>query len=70
MPSRNERNSIIFAGTMGLLRRGLLSSIDGWDEWCITEDADTSLRLLRAGYSGLFLGKSLGRGIMPLPSRR
>jgi cellulose synthase/poly-beta-1,6-N-acetylglucosamine synthase-like glycosyltransferase len=66
MPSRNERNSIIFAGTMGLLRRNLLRSIDGWDEWCITEDADTSLRLLRAGYSGMFLGKSFGRGIMPL----
>jgi cellulose synthase/poly-beta-1,6-N-acetylglucosamine synthase-like glycosyltransferase len=66
MPSRNERNSIIFAGTMGLLRRSLLASIEGWDEWCITEDADTSLRLLRAGYSGLFLGKSFGRGIMPL----
>jgi glycosyltransferase involved in cell wall biosynthesis len=66
MPSRNERNSIIFAGTMGLLRRPLLSSIEGWDEWCITEDADTSLRLLRAGYSGLFIGKSFGRGIMPL----
>jgi glycosyltransferase involved in cell wall biosynthesis len=66
MPSRNERNSIIFAGTMGLLRRSLLTSIEGWDEWCITEDADTSLRLLRAGYSGLFLGKSFGRGIMPL----
>jgi cellulose synthase/poly-beta-1,6-N-acetylglucosamine synthase-like glycosyltransferase len=66
MPSRNERNSIIFAGTMGLLRRGLLSSIEGWDEWCITEDADTSLRLLRSGYSGLFIDKSYGRGIMPL----
>lgn len=66
MPSRNERNSIIFAGTMGLLRRSLLSSIEGWDEWCITEDADTSLRLLRAGYSGLFLARSFGRGIMPL----
>jgi cellulose synthase/poly-beta-1,6-N-acetylglucosamine synthase-like glycosyltransferase len=66
MPSRNERNSIIFAGTMGLLRKRLLGSIEGWDEWCITEDADTSLRLLRAGYSGLFVGKSFGRGIMPL----
>jgi cellulose synthase/poly-beta-1,6-N-acetylglucosamine synthase-like glycosyltransferase len=66
MPSRNERNSIIFAGTMGLLRTRLLESVDGWDEWCITEDADTSLRLLRAGYSGLFLGKSFGKGIMPL----
>jgi cellulose synthase/poly-beta-1,6-N-acetylglucosamine synthase-like glycosyltransferase len=66
MPSRNERNSIIFAGTMGLLNRQLLTKVGGWDEWCITEDADTSLRLLRAGYSGLFINKSFGRGIMPL----
>lgn len=52
MPSRNERNSIIFAGTMGLLRRSLLESIGGWDEWCITEDAETSLRLLMAAAPG------------------
>ena len=68
MPSRNERNSIIFAGTMGLLRRRLLEQVGGWDEWCITEDADASLRLLRAGYSGLFIGRSYGHGIMPLTS--
>jgi cellulose synthase/poly-beta-1,6-N-acetylglucosamine synthase-like glycosyltransferase len=66
MPSRNERNSIIFAGTMGLLRWRLLDSIGGWDEWCITEDAETSLRLLMAGFSGLFVARSFGRGIMPL----
>ncbi len=66
MPSRNERNSIIFAGTMGLLRRSLLESIGGWDEWCITEDAETSLRLLMAGYSGMFIARSFGKGIMPL----
>ncbi len=66
MPSRNERNSIIFAGTMGLLRRSALESVGGWDEWCITEDADTSLRLLRAGWEGLFISRSFGQGIMPL----
>jgi cellulose synthase/poly-beta-1,6-N-acetylglucosamine synthase-like glycosyltransferase len=66
MPSRNERNSIIFAGTMGLLRRASLVELGGWDEWCITEDAETSLRLLMAGYSGLFIARSYGRGIMPL----
>jgi cellulose synthase/poly-beta-1,6-N-acetylglucosamine synthase-like glycosyltransferase len=48
------------------LNRELLTKVGGWDEWCITEDADTSLRLLRAGYSGLFINKSFGRGIMPL----
>ena len=66
MPSRNERNSIIFAGTMGVLRRRVLEELGGWDEWVITEDADTSLRMLRAGYSGLFIARSYGRGVMPL----
>src|SRR5205823_3742389 len=65
-PSRNERNSIIFAGTMGLLRRSVLQKLGGWNEWCITEDAETSLRILKAGYSGLYVARSFGRGIMPL----
>jgi len=66
MPSRNQRNSIIFAGTMGLLRRDLLEKLGGWNEWCITEDAETSLRLLMNGYSGIYVAKSYGKGIMPL----
>jgi glycosyltransferase involved in cell wall biosynthesis len=66
MPARNERNSIIFAGTMGLLRRSALADLGGWDEWTITEDAETSLRLLRAGWSGWFVDRPFGRGIMPL----
>jgi len=66
MQSRNERNSIIFGGTMGLIRRDVLADLGGWDEWCITEDAEVSLRMLRAGHSGLYLHESFGHGIMPL----
>jgi cellulose synthase/poly-beta-1,6-N-acetylglucosamine synthase-like glycosyltransferase len=66
MPSRNDRNSIIFGGTMGLIRRAVLDEIGGWDETCITEDAEASLRILKAGYSGFYLHRSYGRGIMPL----
>jgi cellulose synthase/poly-beta-1,6-N-acetylglucosamine synthase-like glycosyltransferase len=65
-PSRNERNGAIFAGTMGLIRRVALDELGGWDEWCITEDAELSLRLLRAGWSGLHVDESWGHGIMPL----
>src|SRR6202167_1952161 len=65
-PSRNERDGAIFAGTMGLIRRGALDELGGWDEWCITEDAELSLRLLRAGWSGMHVDESGGRGIMPL----
>ena len=65
-PSRNERDGAIFAGTMGLIRRVALDELGGWDEWCITEDAEVSLRLLRAGWSGMHVDESGGRGIMPL----
>ncbi|MGN6677907.1 MAG: glycosyltransferase [Streptosporangiaceae bacterium] len=65
-PSRNERDGAIFAGTMGLIRRVALEQLGGWDEWCITEDAELSLRLLRAGFSGLHVDQSWGFGIMPL----
>jgi cellulose synthase/poly-beta-1,6-N-acetylglucosamine synthase-like glycosyltransferase len=65
-PSRNERDGAIFAGTMGLIRRSALESVGGWDEWCITEDAELSLRLLRRGWSGLHVDRSFGHGVMPL----
>jgi cellulose synthase/poly-beta-1,6-N-acetylglucosamine synthase-like glycosyltransferase len=65
-PSRNERDGAIFAGTMGLIRRVALDELGGWDEWCITEDAELSLRLLRAGWHGLHVDQSWGYGIMPL----
>jgi hypothetical protein len=65
-PSRNEHDGAIFAGTMGLIRRVALDELGGWDEWCITEDAELSLRLLRAGWSGLHVDQSGGHGIMPL----
>jgi cellulose synthase/poly-beta-1,6-N-acetylglucosamine synthase-like glycosyltransferase len=65
MPVRNERNAIIFAGTMGLIRKSVLQEIGGWDEECITEDAEASLRVLRRGYSAIYLHRSMGRGLMP-----
>jgi len=65
-PSRNERDGAIFAGTMGLIRREALERAGGWDEWCITEDAELSLRLLRDGWSGRHVDRSFGYGVMPL----
>jgi glycosyltransferase involved in cell wall biosynthesis len=65
-PSRNERDGAIFAGTMGLIRRSAIEGVGGWDEWCITEDAELSLRLLRAGWSGQHVDASFGHGVMPL----
>jgi hypothetical protein len=65
MPVRNEHNAIIFCGTMGLIRKSALQAIGGWDEWCITEDAEASLRILKLGYDSLYIKRSFGRGLMP-----
>ena len=45
MSSRNERNSIPFVGTMGLFRRSALEQAGGWNEWCICEDTEASVRV-------------------------
>ena len=65
MPARNEFNAIIFAGTMGLIRKSVLQEIGGWDEWCITEDAEASLRILKQGYKSLYINRPYGQGLIP-----
>ena len=66
MVSRARHNAIIFAGTMGLIRRSVLDAIGGWDERIITEDAEISLRVLARGLRSVYVPRSFGRGIMPL----
>jgi cellulose synthase/poly-beta-1,6-N-acetylglucosamine synthase-like glycosyltransferase len=65
MSSRNERDTVPFVGTMGLFRRSALESVGGWNEWCICEDTEASLRVLRDGWSGLYIPRCFGRGVVP-----
>ena len=66
MPARDHRNAIIFCGTMGLIRRRALEEIGGWNERCITEDAEASLRMLGHGWRGVYDPRAWGEGLMPL----
>lgn len=66
MIARNHRNAIIFCGTMGLIRRSAFNEIGGWNQECITEDAEASLRILGAGYRGVYDPVAYGEGLMPL----
>jgi hypothetical protein len=50
---------------MGLFRRSALEGVGGWNEWCISEDTEASLRVLKAGWSGLYIPRCFGRGIVP-----
>ena len=65
MSSRNERDSIPFVGTMGLFRRSALEQAGGWNEWCICEDTEASVRVLKLGWSGLYVPRCFGRGVVP-----
>jgi cellulose synthase/poly-beta-1,6-N-acetylglucosamine synthase-like glycosyltransferase len=65
MSSRNERDTVPFVGTMGLFRRSALEGVGGWNEWCISEDTEASLRVLKAGWSGVYIPRCFGRGIVP-----
>ncbi len=66
MPARAHRNAIIFAGTMGLIRRSVFDEIGGWNQDIVTEDAEASLRMLALGYRGVYVARAFGDGLMPL----
>ncbi len=65
MVTRNERNAIIQHGTMTMVRRKVLESVDGWAEWCITEDAELGLKIFEAGLEATYASTTYGRGLMP-----
>ena len=65
MLQRNEADAIIQHGTMTLIRSIALDEVDGWGEWCITEDAELGLRLLAAGWRSAYIPRSFGRGLLP-----
>lgn len=69
MVTRNERNAVIQHGTMTLIRRSAMAMAapDGkfWAEWCICEDSELGLRLMRQGWEAVYVPDSMGRGVMP-----
>lgn len=65
MVNRDARNAIIQHGTMTIVRSSVLRNVEGWSEWCITEDAELGLRILEEGHRSAYVPRSYGRGLMP-----
>lgn len=65
MVTRNERNAIVQHGTMTVVRRDVLQDMQGWAEWCVSEDAELGLRILAAGHDSVYLAESFGHGVSP-----
>lgn len=65
MHHRNERDAIIQHGTMTLIRASALRNEGRWSEWCICEDAELGLRLMKAGYRSVYVDRVMGQGLTP-----
>lgn len=65
MHHRNERDAIIQHGTMSLIRAEALNSHGQWSEWCICEDTELGLRLMKAGLRTVYVDEVMGRGLTP-----
>lgn len=64
-PGYSEYGGGFTIGTMCLLRTQALRAAGGWAEWCLTEDSEVSVRIRAAGYEGLYLAETFGRGLIP-----
>lgn len=65
MRSRSLRGTALLTGTMCLIRRQALDDVGGWAQWCCTEDSELSVRLHAAGYTGRYVHRTYGRGLIP-----
>jgi exo-beta-1,3-glucanase (GH17 family)/cellulose synthase/poly-beta-1,6-N-acetylglucosamine synthase-like glycosyltransferase len=65
MHHRNERNAIIQHGTMTMIRASALREHGAWQEWCVCEDAELGLRLMRAGFNTVYVDQVAGHGLTP-----
>lgn len=65
MPGINEYGAAFTIGTMCLIRAEALRAAGNWAEWCLTEDSEVSVRLREAGYGGIYLRDTFGRGLIP-----
>ncbi len=65
MVERNEHNAIIQHGTMTIVAKSALEEVNGWSEWCITEDTELGLKLFEAGYEAAYIPQTMGAGLEP-----
>jgi hypothetical protein len=65
MHHRNERDAIIQHGTMTLVRADALKQHGRWSEWCICEDTELGLRLMKQGMRTVYVDRVMGRGLTP-----
>lgn len=65
-PTRQRLGAVVCAGTSFVMRRAALEAVGGFDTGTTSEDLATGLRLVAAGYRGLYVAEKLSAGMAPL----
>ena len=65
MNMANQYNCVLSTGTVSMIRKEALEQVGLWSGSTITEDCELGLRLHQHGYRGVYVPKSLGKGLMP-----
>ena len=62
----NIAQAMLLTGTLSVIDRAALVAVGGWPTQSVTEDAELGICLIAAGYTGVFVDRTVGRGLMPL----
>ena len=65
MNMANHLDCVPSTGTVSIYRLDVLQRIGGFRKEALTEDADVGLRIYAAGFSGVYVDRTVGYGLMP-----
>ena len=65
MPGKNRTRSAFWTGSPSVLRRSVIEAVGGIAQETVTEDLETTLKLVKHGYYVVYTGQPLASGLAP-----
>lgn len=62
----DHAEAVLLTGTLCVLSKAALMAVQGWSGRTTTEDAELGVRLCKAGFTGRYIPKVVGKGLLPL----
>jgi cellulose synthase/poly-beta-1,6-N-acetylglucosamine synthase-like glycosyltransferase len=62
----NRQKAMLLTGTLSIINRKAFDAVGGWSGATITEDAELGIRLYLGNHRGVYIEKTVGRGMLPL----
>lgn len=62
----DDAEAVLLTGTLCVISKPALTAVQGWSGRTATEDAELGVRLCKAGLTGRYIPKVVGKGLLPL----